>query len=406
MATRFDKLKEDNNSIVSGYEGNTHPEEYTIPSCGLEDLDFAIFNLFNKQIPLYYDHHGEQKKIPVIFATGERFAILRRNKPLTDKKGALILPLISITRSGLENVPQKGMANNQMFPEVLARRISKDNTEWRQLNNFEGFEHISHTLKKNATDFNLKPQLENNIYETIEIPPVKYFGATYEISIWSSFTQQMNDIITTIMSAYTINPGQQFKVESKKGYWFPAFIDSSFSQDTSYQDFTDAERYIKYNMTMMATGYILAPDILGGKVSLKSLVSAPTLSFETLLDDLNVKPTVGGIPVNDPDARILDDLRHEGDTNIAQRVGVDPVSSLESLYSGDKSGAFITGESDLLPYDVVGERSSRATKKRKVLIRDKNGETVTIKADVVSNGETIYDQKYAEKVFNISNRDK
>jgi len=406
MATRFDKLKEDNNSIVSGYEGNTHPEEYTIPSCGLEDLDFAIFNLFNKQIPLYYDHHGEQKKIPVIFATGERFAILRRNKPLTDKKGALILPLISITRSGLENVPQKGMANNQMFPEVLARRISKDNTEWRQLNNFEGFEHISHTLKKNATDFNLKPKLENNIYETIEIPPVKYFGATYEISIWSSFTQQMNDIITTIMSAYTINPGQQFKVESKKGYWFPAFIDSSFSQDTSYQDFTDAERYIKYNMTMMATGYILAPDILGGKVSLKSLVSAPTLSFETLIDDLDVQPTVGGIPVNDPDARILDDLRHEGDTNIAQRVGVDPISSLESLYSGDKSGAFITGESDLLPYDVVGERSSRATKKRKVLIRDKNGETVTIKADVVSNGETIYDQKYAEKVFNISNRDK
>ena len=406
MATRFDKLKEDNNSIVSGYEGNTHPEEYTIPSCGLEDLDFAIFNLFNKQIPLYYDHHGEQKKIPVIFATGERFAILRRNKPLTDKKGALILPLISITRSGLENVPQKGMANNQMFPEVLARRISKDNTEWRQLNNFEGFEHISHTLKKNATDFNLKPKLENNIYETIEIPPVKYFGATYEISIWSSFTQQMNDIITTIMSAYTINPGQQFKVESKKGYWFPAFIDSSFSQDTSYQDFTDAERYIKYNMTMMATGYILAPDILGGKVSLKSLVSAPTLSFETLIDDLDVQPTVGGIPVNDPDARILDDLRHEGDTNIAQRVGVDPVSSLERLHSGDKSGAFITGESDLLPYDVVGERSSRATKKRKVLIRDKNGETVTIKADVVSNGETIYDQKYAEKVFNISNRDK
>ena len=30
MATRFDKLKEDNNSIVSGYEGNTHPEDYIV----------------------------------------------------------------------------------------------------------------------------------------------------------------------------------------------------------------------------------------------------------------------------------------------------------------------------------------------------------------------------------------
>ena len=406
MATRFDKLKEDNNSIVSGYEGNTHPEDYTIPSCGLEDLDYAIFNLFNKQIPLYYDHHGEQKKVPVIFATGERFAILRRNKPLTDKKGALILPLISITRSGLENVPSKGMANNQMFPEVLARRISKDNTEWRQLNNFEGFEHITHTVKKSQTAFNLKPQLENNIYETIEVPPVKYFGATYDISVWSSFTQQMNEILTTIMSAYTINPGQQFRVESKKGYWFPAFIESAFSQDANYQDFTDAERYIKYNMTMMATGYILAPNIMNGKVSLKSMVSAPTLSFETLVDDLNIGPVVGGISVNDPDARILDDLRVEGDPRIAQRVGASAVESMRSVNDFDKSGAYVTGESDLLPYDFVGERSSRATKKRKVLIKGSNGDVVAVKANVGSNGETLYDQKYAEKVFNISNRDK
>ncbi len=406
MATRFDKLKEDNNSIVSGYEGNTHPEDYTIPSCGLEDLDYAIFNLFNSQIPLYYDHHGEQKKVPVIFATGERFAILRRNKPLTDKKGALILPLISITRSGLENVPTKGIANNQMFPEVMARRISKDNTEWRQLNNFEGFEHITHTVKKNQTAFNLKPQLENNIYETIEVPPVKYFGATYEISVWSSFTQQMNEILTTIMSAYTINPGQQFRVESKKGYWFPAFVESSFSQDTNYQDFTDAERYVKYNMTMMATGYILAPNIMNGKVALKSMVSAPTLSFETLVDDLNIGPVVGGIPVNDPDARVLDELRVEGDPRIAQRVGASAVDSMRSMNDFDKSGAYVTGESDLLPYDFVGERSSRATKKRKVLIKGSDGDVVAVKANVGSNGETLYDQKYAEKVFNISNRDK
>ena len=159
MATRFDKTKEDNNSIVSGYEESNTPTDYTIPSCGIEDLDKAVFNLFDKQMPLYYVQQGEQKKIPVIFATGERFAILRRNKPLTDKKGALILPLISITRSNIDNNPSKGISNNQMFPEVITRRIAGKNSEWRQLKNFEGFNSIKHTTKENKTDFNLKPQI-------------------------------------------------------------------------------------------------------------------------------------------------------------------------------------------------------------------------------------------------------
>ena len=405
MATRFDKQKEDNNSIVSGYENQNHPENFVIPSCGLEDLDFAVFNLFNEQIPLYYSLQGEVKRIPVIFATGERFAVLRRNKPLVDRAGALILPLISITRTSLENVPQKGISNNQMIPEVFARRISNRNGEWRQLNNFEGFQHIKHTSKKSSTDYNLKNDLDNNIYETIEIPPVRYFGASYEISIWSSFTQQMNDIITAIMSAYTINPGQQFKIESKSGYWFPAFIDSNFSQDTNYADYTDDERYIKYNLTLNTTGYILAPNIQGGKVALKSLVSAPNISFDVLSDFDDVSPQIGGIPSNDPDARILSDIQNEEETNISQQIGRRAINSVEALQEYDQSKAHLTGDSNLKPYEVVGERSSRATKVKKVVIRDKDGNVAHVKASVSTNGETIYDQKYAEKIFNISNID-
>jgi hypothetical protein len=406
MATRFDKQKEDNNSIIQGYEGESHPEEFVIPSCGLEDLDYAVFSLFNEQIPLYYSLQGEQTKVPVIFATGERFAVLRRNKPLTDRSGALILPLISITRSGLENVPQKGMSNNQMMPEVFARRISNRNGEWRQLNNFEGFQHIKHATKENKTSYNLGNDLQNNIYETIEIPPVRYFGATYEISIWSSFTQQMNDIITTIMSAYTLNPGQQFRIESKKGYWFPAFIESSFSQDTNYSDFTDAERYIKYNMTLTTTGYILAPNIYNGKVALKSLVSAPSISFDVMTDYTDISPQVGGVASSDPDARILSPLQNEDDSNISQQIGVRAINDLEELQKYDQSKAHVTGESNLKPYSVVGERSDRSTKIRKVAITDAEGNISHIKASISSNGEVIYDQKHAQKIFNISNIDK
>ena len=406
MATRFDKQKEDNDSIVQGYESANGTTDYVIPSCGLEDLDYAVFNLFNSQIPLHYEIQGEQKRVPVIFATGERFAILRRNKPLTDRSGALILPLISIARTGLEQVPQKGMANNQMFPEVMVRRIHDKNTEWRQLNNFEGFQHIAHSNVERKTSFNLGSQLEKNIYETIEVPPVRYFGATYQITIWSSFTQQMNDITTAIMSAYTINPGQQFRIESKKGYWFPAFIDSSFSQDASYNDFTNEERFVKSTMTLNTTGYILAPNIFNGKVSLKSLVSAPNISFDVMAGYEDLEPQARGIASNDPDARILDHLQNEKDGSISQQVGIPAFASLEALQGADKNDAFIGGSETSEVYEVVGERSTDASKLRKVVIRDAEGELVNIRASIESNGEILYDQKYAEKIFNISNSNK
>lgn len=404
MATKFSKTKETSNSIVLGYEEAQRTYDYIMPSCGLEDLDMAVFDMFNEEIPLFYTLNGEKSRVPVIFATGERFALLRRKKPITDKTGALILPLISITRGNIDNNPAKGRANNEMFPEVVAKRIAENNLEWRQQKNFEGFNNIKHTEKSQNGQYSLKPQL-NNIYETLEIPPVKYFGCTYEITIWSSFTQQMNDLITAIMSSYTINAGQQIRLESRKGYWFPGFIESSFSQDTNYSDYTDAERYIKQSFTLNATGYILAPNIEGGKVGLKSIVSAPKISFNVYSEFEEITPNQVGVRSNDPNAKILDELKTEDDYQIGQQTGVSAFRQLETLNS-DQSNSFIVTDNISKSEDVVGNKNSESTFNKKIFIRDSNGQLIPVISQNKNSGETIYDQKYAEMIFNISNNDK
>jgi len=369
MTTRFDKTESSNNSLVGGYEGQNFTSDHVIPSCGLEDVDKAVFNLFDNQIPLYYDKEGEQHKVPVIFATGERFAILRRKKPLQDKTGALILPLISITRSSLENVPQKGMSNNQMFPHILKKRLSQKDLEHRQSKNIEGLENGTSLNRdnKNNKDFLLNPRFKNNVVETIEIPPIKYFGVSYEVTIWSSFTQQMNRFIESIMSAYTINPGQQFKIESPKGYWFPAFIDSSFSMDASYEEFTDSERYIKYTFSVSSTGYLILPNIKGGKTALRSFLSAPQLSFdiENGLDE-NV-PNEVGIEANSADADIFDVLMTEDGYVPSQMVGVNDLDNALTLVQKDKSKGFAVPKKEVTT-KVAGKTitGKRVTKKETV----------------------------------------
>ena len=402
MSTKYD-VNNDKRYSPTGYEGvgNT---DYIIPSCGVEDLDLAVFNLFDRQIPLYYDLHGEIKKVPVIFATGERFALLRRKQPITDRNGALILPLVSITRSSLENVPPKGIANNQMFPNIVTKRISQKDLVYRQKQNIEKLKNVKGEDLSQDGDLSLQPRTEKNIVETIEMPPIKYFGANYEISIWSSFTQQMNKLLEAIMSAYTLNPGQQFRLESDKGYTFSAFVDSSISQDTNYNDFTDAERYIKYNMTISTTGYIIAPNILGGKTALRSFMSAPEVSFDVLEEHVNLDPQIGTVVDPDPNAHVFDHLATEDTLAPAQNVGIDGKSNASKLQEIDQSKGFAAGLNiEKYKSDAVGEKSSDHVKERKTFIKDSNGKLIPVMAKASKGkGETVYDARLGEVLFNIS----
>ena len=104
MSTRLTKKETDQNSVPTGYEGDNVPEDFSLPACTIEDVDRALFTLFDTEIPFMYTHKGANKKIPVIFATGERFAVLRRKRPLRDRNGALILPLISSALPRLSSV--------------------------------------------------------------------------------------------------------------------------------------------------------------------------------------------------------------------------------------------------------------------------------------------------------------
>ncbi len=129
MTTKFNKP---NNAAFgeNALYGSNIPEDFDIPSCGVEDVDRALFNLFNEELPLMFEHKGDVNRVPVIFATGERAFILRRKKPLTDKSGALILPLISIMRTGLEQTIEDGFGigpgNGQI---ILRKRIHSDTSE-------------------------------------------------------------------------------------------------------------------------------------------------------------------------------------------------------------------------------------------------------------------------------------
>ena len=88
--------------IIKKFDGDNPPEDFEFPSIGIEDIDRTVFKLFDKKLNFQTTQKKESKKVPVVFASGERFALTRRKNPIRDKNNALILPLISIIRNDID----------------------------------------------------------------------------------------------------------------------------------------------------------------------------------------------------------------------------------------------------------------------------------------------------------------
>lgn len=338
MSTRLDKKEVTPNSQALGYEGNDIPDDFVVPSCTLEDADRAVFNLFNSQIPLEYKEKGEIKRIPVIFATGERFAVLRRKEPLRDKANALILPLISIQRMGVSQMPEIGMGPGQGSPMTVKKRIAPETALYKKLKNQIGLKNQADVPSANnlesgpkgsgakpgtvATRRNspagssetrsgklLTPSLNDNIYEIITMPPVKFYQATYDVTFWAQYTQQMNDMLMAVMSTYQNNHGRSFRLETDKGYWFVGYVGAELTPGNNYDDFTDNERLVRYNFEFKVTAYLVMPDYVGAPNGLRRTYSSPTIEFSTTQ---TAAPFIGE-PVStvanpSPDAYVLQDV--------------------------------------------------------------------------------------------------
>jgi hypothetical protein len=345
MATRYDKSRINQGTFQSGYEGPA-ADDFAIPSCGPEDVDRAFFDLFNEVLPLFYrvtKESAEQRRIPVIFATGERFSVASKREPFRDKNGALILPIISITRSGIEQDSSKHTGYGHINETVVRKRVSKQDPVYQNMINAGNFRNAQNSKTGDgarakdyyaATGRSLINDLGPNIYEIFVIPSPKYFTLKYEVTLWCQYVQQSNDFLSAIMGAY-IQPGNKtIKITSKKGYWFVAYFDPSVSQDNNFSDSSDSERLIKITLTAEVPGYLILPKFPGSSNGTRKYLSAPQVTFSGEESTTNVGST---IPTGGPGGYILNDIMRVEDPLVVGEIGVDPILRAEELTNGKLS---------------------------------------------------------------------
>ena len=307
MTTRFDAKDSVNygvQGIKSGYDGLK--SELYIPPCGIEDVDVAMFNLFDKEINLAVGESNDFKKVPVIFAAGEKWALLKRGKPIRDRNNTLILPLVTIMRTQVsqdnaEDVAGRGI-NQQTGEIVVKRRLDESDRDYQNLvnktfiqNQLNVAVNVNPVLNQITTDREISQNANkyivqrgallhsdrrNNIFETIVVPAPQFYTATYEMTVWTQYTQHMNQIVEKIMASF-LPQGRAWKLNTPKGYWFVAKVDDAgFESETNFDDMSTSERYIKAKLNIRVPAYVWASQAPGAPIPVKKYVSYPIIKFE------------------------------------------------------------------------------------------------------------------------------
>jgi hypothetical protein len=359
--------------LDSGYEGGI-PEDYTIPPCGLEDVDKAVVNLFDKEIGFQKRSVGasngavEVKKPFVVFATGERFALTKRLRPLRDKNGALVLPTIAIRRTGTEQTSDDliGRGMNQSTGNlIIKKRLDHSDRDYQSFLNKLALQHSdlpdtrketgSYGPRSNLGTLQgglLEPHLGNNVWEIISIPQPQFWTQTYEITFWTNYTEHMNYLVETLFSSF-LPQGKMFKLTTEKGYWFIGYVDDQLQSGDNFDDFTEQDRLIRYTFTMKVKSFLLVANGPGNKVPIRRYLSSPTITFDLVeaqgevFDEKQLPESVRN------SGFILTDIEQDGETAqdntsiqkvlvskevIDPRTGKKEVKTVRILESNQKSG--------------------------------------------------------------------
>jgi len=238
--------------------------------------------------------------------------MIKQKKLLRDNNGTFILPLISIARKSIDqsqNVGGLGRGIGQNTGElVIKKRLDKTDRRYQAVKNKLNLKNqtrtaaLSHETERAVEEAGveggtvgtrrnigarrvdkevgdmLRNKLDDNIFEVITIPYPEFFSLSYEVTIWTQYQQHMNRIIEQLMSSYN-GQGNQFKIETDKGYWFVAFIDDAITAQDNFDDYSEEERIIQYTFTVKTTGYLVGQQHEGMQSPLRRFVSAPSVSF-------------------------------------------------------------------------------------------------------------------------------
>lgn len=217
----------------------------------LIDVDTTIADYMSDVLIPDLQENGNTIKVPLIYGNAERWNGARKNGYLRDQRGKIQIPLIMFKRNSIERDSSMQHFREQLFMPSYQKYSSK--------NRYEKF-----SLQVGA-----KP-----VYEMYNVRVPSYVTVTYEVMIWTSFTEHMNKIVEAFQYATDRYWGKE------DSYKFRVRLESF---DTQQEVGEGTERIIRTTFTMVANAYLL-PETYNKQPTTKKFFSKKKVVFGIEMD--------------------------------------------------------------------------------------------------------------------------
>ena len=250
---------------------NLKLSEIGMLSSTIEDIDASILDWLKEDLELSATTNEGWKAVPIFWQTPERAFQIKSEKSLRDSSGALVLPVVSVERTGITKDPtRKGGFQAHYYSndstgnigrrEVL-RRVKKDKTS--ALSN--ALSQKRGGTQKVASDPYNRRATKEVIYEIFTAPIPVYVNIDYKITLMTEYIQQMNSLVQPFMT----RTGQiNSFIMRRNGHLYEAFIDQNFTQENNVSNLAEEERKFKTEITIK----VIAPLVGEGENDNKNLI--------------------------------------------------------------------------------------------------------------------------------------
>ena len=192
----------------------------------LYDIDLAIAEHMIDTVMPTVEVMGEKVKVPVIYGNPERWQAIQKDGYLRDRQGQIQIPLCVFKRNSIARDDAGVVTMNRSLFYTATKQYSKKHK-------YDRFSQMTSTRR---------PIEQYNV----TIPD--YVTITYEVNIWTDFTEHMNKIVEAFQYATDEYWGD------KNGFKFNVKIDS-FDNTTEVGE--GSQRIVRTTFTMAVNAYLL-----------------------------------------------------------------------------------------------------------------------------------------------------
>ena len=200
------------------------------PKCTIEDVDFAILSYIRDVLKLQVIENGQVIDVPVMYANGEKWAQVQAKGYMRDRKGKIMTPVVSIRRGSIierDTLKSLGVNNNPAGNDFVHQN--------------------KHTLENKYDRFSVQNGLQRK-KEYYVAPVPEFIDVSYELLLWTEYTEQMNSLVEQIMPTNGFAYGTTFK--------FPTYL-SDVTFDTT--NATGEDRVVRATLPLTTKASLSMP---------------------------------------------------------------------------------------------------------------------------------------------------